>query len=144
MRVFERIPDAIPRIFNQAQQSLANHHKNCAALYKLHNQVISIYGSPKNTSVCDARELIFEETFLSMIGRVLVIKKGPASADQVVRFIGAYAEYIINKGESGICNISSTAPSHETYRPSRTTTIVICNSRISILKLLWDTSACCL
>lgn len=97
MRVFERIPDAIPRIFNQAQQSLANHHKNCAALYKLHNQVISIYGSPKNTSVCDARELIFEETFLSMIGRVLVIKKGPASADQVVRFIGAYAEYIINK-----------------------------------------------
>ncbi|KAF9817707.1 hypothetical protein IEO21_03256 [Rhodonia placenta] len=126
MRVFERIPDAIPRIFNQAQQSLANHHKNCAALYKLHNQVISIYGSPKNTSVCDARELIFEETFLSMIGRVLVIKKGPASADQVVRFIGAYAEYIINKGESGICNISSTAPSHETYRPSRTTTIVIC------------------
>lgn len=97
MRVFERIPDAIPRIFNQAQQSLANHHKNCAALYKLHNQVISIYGSPKNTSVCDARELIFEETFLTMIGRVLVIKKGPASADQVVRFIGAYAEYIINK-----------------------------------------------
>lgn len=90
----------IPPIFDQAQNAIANHRKNCTALYKIHVQAASITGDARNTSGTGRRsgERVFGEVFLDMISRVLGIKKG-ANVEKVVKFVGSYVKFVTEKGE---------------------------------------------
>ncbi|KAG7448853.1 ARM repeat-containing protein [Guyanagaster necrorhizus] len=73
--------------FDEIQDSLANHRKNCVGLYKLHVQ------AGKSTAPKLDGEVAFEDIFIGMLSRVLAVKKGPA-ADRVVRFVGTYVKHI--------------------------------------------------
>lgn len=94
----DTLQDALPNIFSQVQGSMANHKKNCVNLYKLHNQAAGYIESNSKITVKLVGEDAFAHVFLDMISRVLVVKKGVASADRIVRFIGSYVKYINEKG----------------------------------------------
>ncbi|TFK26559.1 condensin subunit Cnd3 [Coprinopsis marcescibilis] len=97
----EDLFEAIATIFDQVQQSLANHKKNCVALYKLHQRAATVTKNieKKNgtTSVKYVGEKALADAFLDMINRVLVIKKGPPAADRIVKFVGSYVQYLNEK-----------------------------------------------
>lgn len=89
----------IASTFNQAQTSLANHRKNCVSLCKLHHQASRVKQSAKNgTAVKLVGERAFGDVFIDMVNRVLVVKKGPATADRIVKFVGSYVKYLNEKG----------------------------------------------
>ncbi|KAG6849522.1 hypothetical protein H0H93_007772 [Arthromyces matolae] len=93
--VLENLHESIGMIFDQAQLSLANHRKNCVALYKLHQQAATLVGPTRikaDPKLIGERK--FREIFIGMVNCVLVVKKGPATADRVVRFVGAYVKFI--------------------------------------------------
>lgn len=95
----ETLPESIGAIFDQAQLSLANHRKNCVALHKLHHQAASVTQPARNgTALKVIGEKAFGDTFIHMVSRVLVMKKGPVTADRVVRFVGSYVKFMNEKG----------------------------------------------
>ncbi|KII87912.1 hypothetical protein PLICRDRAFT_112070 [Plicaturopsis crispa FD-325 SS-3] len=97
--VLDTLQDAIGSIFDQAQVSVANHRKNCVALYKLHTRANTVTKTIKNgASVKLVGEKAFGDAYLDMISRILPVKKGPAAADRVVKFIGAYMKFMNEKG----------------------------------------------
>ncbi|KAG6812899.1 hypothetical protein H0H92_015634 [Tricholoma furcatifolium] len=97
----EDLAESFSNIFDQVQLSLANHRKNCVALYKLHNQAATVTKPGKNgSSVKLVGERKFSDIFISMVNRVLVVKKGPVAADRVVRFIGSYVKFVNDKALS--------------------------------------------
>ena len=78
---------------------MASHRKNCVALYKLHIQAESITEIVKNGKAAKlVGERAFGDAFIDMITRVLVMKKGPATADRVVKFVGTYVKFMNEKG----------------------------------------------
>ncbi|KAF7354796.1 Chromosome condensation complex protein [Mycena sanguinolenta] len=83
--IFEKVA----RIFDQAQTSTANHQKNFVALHKLHSEAAC---TKKLAGECD-----FEDIFLGMVARVIPAKKGVATADRVIKFIGGYVKYLNEK-----------------------------------------------
>ncbi|KAG6907366.1 hypothetical protein DXG01_009187 [Tephrocybe rancida] len=92
------LAESLAAIFDQAQLSLANHRKNCVTLFKLHHQAAAVTQVGKNgTLVRLVGERKFGDAFISMVNRVLVVKKGPATADRVVRFIGSYVKFLNEK-----------------------------------------------
>ncbi|RDB27802.1 Condensin complex subunit 3 [Hypsizygus marmoreus] len=96
--VLETLPESLAGIFDQAQLTLANHRKNCVALYKLHVHAGAVTQSAKNgASVKLVGERAFGDAFIDMVSRVLVVKKGPATADRIVRFVGAYVKFMNEK-----------------------------------------------
>ncbi|KAL4248657.1 CND3 (condensin subunit 3) family protein [Abortiporus biennis] len=95
----EAIAAFIPNVFDQAQLSAANHRKNCVALYKLHSQAATVIQTVKNgAAVKLTGERLFNNTFINMVNRILVIKKGSPPADRIVRFIGSYVKLVTDKG----------------------------------------------
>ncbi|KAJ6451646.1 nuclear condensing complex subunit [Mycena sanguinolenta] len=76
---------SVAAIFDQAQTSIANHRKNCVALYKLHVK--------KN----DQSEFI--AGFLDMLSRVLVVKKGPPPVDRIFKFAAQYVRFVNEKAQ---------------------------------------------
>ncbi|CAL1698734.1 unnamed protein product [Somion occarium] len=82
----ENLPQTVGKIFDQAQNTTANHQKNFVALHKLHTETASHHGS--------AGERAFEHAFLNMLGHVLPVKKGNPVADRLMRFIGGYTKYM--------------------------------------------------
>lgn len=99
--VLENLHEAISTIFDQAQLSLANHRKNCVALHKLHHQAGAVTKLAKNGSAVKlVGEKAFGDAFIDLVNRVLVVKKGPATADRIVRFVGSYVKFI---NEKGVC-----------------------------------------
>ncbi|TFY65773.1 hypothetical protein EVG20_g5314 [Dentipellis fragilis] len=84
---------AIPKAFDQAQSSMATHQKNFIALHKVHAEVATIteevHGGMKLVG-----ERAFEDGFIEMINRVLVIKKGTTVADRIVKFVGGYIKFL--------------------------------------------------
>lgn len=100
----EVLPEAIVTIFDQVQTSLANHKKNCVALYKLHLRAATVRDQVKKkngtVSTKFTGERAFVETFLDMVNRILDMKKGPPAADRIVKFVGSYVQYLNEKGES--------------------------------------------
>jgi condensin complex subunit 3 len=90
--------DALANIFNQVQGSLANHKKNCVNLYKLHAQAADHIESNSRTTVKLVGEEAFANVFLDMVARVLTVKKGVASADRPIKFIGSYIKYMNERG----------------------------------------------
>ncbi|KAF6764231.1 nuclear condensing complex subunit [Ephemerocybe angulata] len=93
----ETLHEAIATIFDQVQTSLANHKKNCVALYKLHLRAaaVSTQIQKKNGTVSTkyTGERAFAESFLDMLNRILGMKKGPPAADRIVKFVGSYVQY---------------------------------------------------
>ncbi|KAJ7512962.1 nuclear condensing complex subunit [Mycena galericulata] len=98
----ESTPDSLEAslaaIFDQAQTSLANHRKNCVALYKIHvkaSQTVPADKKSKKRAATDQTAFIF--TFLDMVSRVVAVKKGPATVDRVVKFVAQYVRFVNEK-----------------------------------------------
>ncbi|KAH9887359.1 nuclear condensing complex subunit, partial [Cubamyces lactineus] len=90
--------NALPKIFDQAQTTAANHQKNYVALYKLQTDAAAITESVQNgKSLKLTGERVFEDIFLDMIIRVLPLKKGTTVADRIVKFIAGYSKFITEK-----------------------------------------------
>ncbi|KAJ7352471.1 nuclear condensing complex subunit [Mycena albidolilacea] len=77
---------AIANIFDQVQNSTANHLKNFVALHKLHLDAARTKGLPG--------EREFEAIFQGLVARVLPVKKGVAAADRVTKFVGGYTKFL--------------------------------------------------
>lgn len=94
------IPESIPRIFEQAQITTANHQKNFVALNKLHSAAITA-SEPTRNEISDqsSGEKAFEDVFIEMITRLLPLKKGASVVDRVVKFIAGYIKFLHEKGE---------------------------------------------
>ncbi|KZT66264.1 hypothetical protein DAEQUDRAFT_768182 [Daedalea quercina L-15889] len=96
--VLESLKETIPAIFDQAQSSSANHRKNCTTLHKLHLQAVSVRQPAQNGSTIKLiGERTFCDMFIDMVSRVLVVKKGCLAADRIVKFIGSYVQFILQK-----------------------------------------------
>ena len=95
----EDLIESIANIFDQAQISLANHKKNCVALYKLHTKAAAVTQPRKDGNGPKlVGEKAFQDVFIDMVNRVLVVKKGPANADRIVKYIGSYVKFMNEKG----------------------------------------------
>ncbi|TFY58884.1 hypothetical protein EVJ58_g6127 [Rhodofomes roseus] len=93
--------EVVPPIFDQSQLSTANHRKNCTTLHKLHLQAASVRQSVQNGNVTKlSGEKVFYDVFVDMTSRVLPIKKGCQVADRVVKFIGSYVQFILQKAQT--------------------------------------------
>ncbi|KAF5379027.1 hypothetical protein D9615_006072 [Tricholomella constricta] len=93
-----KLQESLAYIFDQAQLTLANHRKNCVALHKLHQQAGGVTQSAKNGAAIKlVGERKFGDTFIDMVNRILVVKKGVVTADRVVRFIGSYVKFMNEK-----------------------------------------------
>ncbi|KAF7365576.1 hypothetical protein MVEN_00431000 [Mycena venus] len=80
----------VAAIFDQAQVSIANHHKNCVALYKFHLK---------------AKDGAFIDTFLDMLSRVVVVKKGPPTVDRILKFTAQYVRFVNEKQDDAIASV---------------------------------------
>ena len=90
---------AIPTIFDQVQQSPVNHRKNCTALHKLFLQAASTRQPSKDGRALKlVGEKRFYDVFVDMTARVLPVKKGCVAADRVIKFIGSYVQFTLQKG----------------------------------------------
>ena len=93
------IPENIPKIFEQAQVSTANHQKNFVALYKLHSEAATVTDLVKDgQSMKLVGEKLFEDVFMGLVARALPVKKGATVVDRIVRFIAGYAKFVREKG----------------------------------------------
>jgi hypothetical protein len=102
--IIAKFQESISAIFDQAQLTLANHRKNCVALYKLHQQATAVTQPSKKDNVIKlVGERAFGDAFVDMVNRVLVVKKGPATADRVVKFVGSYVKFMNEKGMWILC-----------------------------------------
>lgn len=97
--VLETLYESVAAIFEQTQLSLANHKKNSVALYKLHLKAVEVTQVGKNgKGVKLVGEKAFQDVMIDMIGRVLVVKKGPVTADRTVKYVGAFVKFMNEKG----------------------------------------------
>jgi condensin complex subunit 3 len=104
--VLDSLVTSIPKAFEQAQISSANHQKNFVALHKLHADAAKHTESVNNgNSIKLTGERAFEDVFIDMVSRVLSVKKGASQADRIVRFVGGYTKFINGKGEHYFCNL---------------------------------------
>jgi condensin complex subunit 3 len=98
-RVLDDLYESIVNIFEQAQASLANHKKNCVALYKIYSKAAEVTQPSKNgTGVKLVGEKSFQDVVVDMVSRVLVVKKGPANADRIVKYVGGFVKFMNEKG----------------------------------------------
>ena len=103
-KVVEQLSDLVAGIFDQAQDSVANHKKNCVAMYKLHAisaEVVETTGK-KGKELRRLGEEKFQDVFLDMVNRVLAMKRGLAHADRCVKYVGAFVRYM---NEKGMCTL---------------------------------------
>ncbi|KAG5642733.1 hypothetical protein DXG03_002278 [Asterophora parasitica] len=128
----EKLHESLAVIFDQAQDTIANHRKNCVALYKIHQKA----GAVANTGsgVKRAGERNFGDVFIHMVNWVLVVKKGAVAADRVVRFIGSYVKFINER--------ASVAKAKALEEPSRSISACLndddtVESRFAALLLEW-------
>lgn len=95
----ESLASAIPKAFEQAQSTSANHQKNFISLHKVH-----IDAATKTETVRGGEgirlvgERAFEDCFIDMVNRVLVVKKGISVADRVIKFAAGYIKFVNSKG----------------------------------------------
>jgi condensin complex subunit 3 len=95
----EALASAIPKAFEQAQNSSANHQKNFIALHKIH---LDAAAKTETIHEGDGIKLVgeraFEDCFIDMVNRVLVVKKGIGVADRAVKFVAGYIKFLNAKG----------------------------------------------
>lgn len=86
------ISSSVYQIFDQVQNSTANHQKNLVALHKLH-----IASAALTEPVADGVRLVgertFEDAFLQCVGAVCQVKKGLVVGDRCVKFVGGYIKF---------------------------------------------------
>lgn len=93
----DALPSALPPIFDQAQNTTANHRKNIVQLRKIHETCANITEeTPKGIRLIGERA--FNNAFVGMVNRVLPVKKGVAVADRVVKFVASYVAYTTENG----------------------------------------------
>ncbi|KAG1834854.1 nuclear condensing complex subunit [Suillus variegatus] len=93
--VEETLTASVPKIFDQVQNSTANHQKNIVALHKLHLDAAGFTEPVHNgRSIKLTGERMFEERFKDMLCRAAAVKKGTSQGDRIVKFVGAYTKYI--------------------------------------------------
>jgi len=105
----ESLADAIPPIFAQCQTSLANHKKNAIALTKIHGQTSDVWEQVPPRGMRLTGEKAFNDRFIDMVNRVLLIKKGISNADRIVKFIAAF---ILHVSQKGACAVASAFQYH--------------------------------
>jgi condensin complex subunit 3 len=89
----------IPRIFNQVQESVANHKKNHVALHKIQAELAERTEElQKGKLVKLTGELMFQDKFICMLCKALPFKKGIDSADRTIKFVAEYVKFINEKG----------------------------------------------
>ncbi|EIN08176.1 hypothetical protein PUNSTDRAFT_143847 [Punctularia strigosozonata HHB-11173 SS5] len=94
----ESLQNILPKIFDQAQGSTANHQKNYVALYKLQSDLAThVETVNRGNDVKLVGERAFEDAFLDMINRILPLKKGVTPADRIVKFVGGYVKFLNEK-----------------------------------------------
>ncbi|EJC98308.1 uncharacterized protein FOMMEDRAFT_114496 [Fomitiporia mediterranea MF3/22] len=92
------LPESVPKIFEQAQVSTANHQKNFVALNKLHSAAAAVTAPLQNgIDVQLTGEKAFEDLFIDMVIRVLPLKKGASVVDRIVKFVAGYVKFISEK-----------------------------------------------
>lgn len=88
----EKLVEAIPPFFQEAQHSLANHRKNAVALHRIHAQCSQVTEeTPRGLKLIG--EKAFNTSFIACINRVLLLKKGVTQADRCLKFVSSYAIY---------------------------------------------------
>ncbi|KAG1728449.1 nuclear condensing complex subunit [Suillus lakei] len=93
--VEETLTASVPKIFDQVQNSTANHQKNIVALHKLHLDAAGFTEPIHNgRSIKLTGERMFEEKFKGILCRAAAVKKGTSQGDRIVKFVGAYTKYI--------------------------------------------------
>jgi len=98
----ESLASGIPKAFEQAQNSSANHQKNFISLHKIH-----IDAAAKTVTIREGEsiklvvERAFEDCFIDIVNRILVVKKGIGVADRVVKFAAGYIKFFNAKGACG-------------------------------------------
>jgi condensin complex subunit 3 len=97
--VEETLTTSVPKIFDQVQNSTANHQKNIVALHKLHLDAAGFTEPVHNgRSIKLTGERMFEEKFKDILCRAAAVKKGTSQGDRIVKFVGAYTKYINERG----------------------------------------------
>jgi condensin complex subunit 3 len=96
----ERLEDAVAGIFQQVQINVASHKKNVVQLHKLHQQAAEETETTTSGNIRLAGEKRFNHLFQDMVYKVLPVKKGTSEADRVVRFVGSFVKYTVEKGNS--------------------------------------------
>jgi condensin complex subunit 3 len=97
-RTLEPIASALPKAFEQAQNSSANHQKNFIALHKIHLEAATKIESVAGHAIKLVGERAFEDYFIDMVNRVLIVKKGISVADRIVKFVAGYIKFLNAKG----------------------------------------------
>ena len=89
----------LSNIFDQAQNTTANHQKNIIALHKIYIDIAQIRGKTKDGASILTGEKQFEQVIYAILLRLLESKKG-APGDRVVKFFAGFVRHINDKGES--------------------------------------------
>ncbi|KAF9225668.1 hypothetical protein BS17DRAFT_777480 [Gyrodon lividus] len=96
--VGETISTNLCKIFDQAQNTTANHQKNIIALHKIHAEAAAVTESAHNgKSIKLTGERLFEDILIDLLCRVIIVKKGVSQADRIIKFVGAYTRYMNEK-----------------------------------------------
>ncbi|KAJ7485781.1 nuclear condensing complex subunit [Mycena latifolia] len=95
----ESLQASLAAIFDQAQTSLANHRKNCVALYKIHVKASAVPTEKSKKKAPAADQTTFIAVFLDMLSRVVIVKKGPATVDRIIKFAAQYVRFVNEKEE---------------------------------------------
>ncbi|KAJ6562584.1 nuclear condensing complex subunit [Mycena capillaripes] len=93
----ESLQASIAAIFDQAQTSIANHRKNCVALYKLHVKTSASVDKKSKKRADGGGQSAFISAFLDMVSRVVAVKKGPATVDRIIKFVAQYVRFVNEK-----------------------------------------------
>jgi condensin complex subunit 3 len=94
----QSIPFLLAPIFDQVQNTVANHRKNLVSLRNIQEQCSGITeATPKGLKAIG--EKAFNAVFIDMVNRILVVKKGVAVADRVVKFVANYVTYTTEQGQ---------------------------------------------
>ncbi|KAJ7104390.1 nuclear condensing complex subunit [Mycena belliarum] len=106
----DSLRESLAAIFDQAQTSLANHRKNCVALYKIHVKA-STEKTSKNRAPA-VHQTAFIGAFLDILSRVVVVKKGPATVDRILKFVAQYVRFVNEKAQEDKAKQQPEIPSN--------------------------------
>ncbi|KAJ3856574.1 nuclear condensing complex subunit [Lentinula lateritia] len=89
----------VSEIFDQVQNTSANHQKNIVALHKIFVDLAQLRGRTKDGDTILIGERKFEQATYSVLLRLLESKKG-VPGDLVVKFFGGFVKCLNEKGRS--------------------------------------------
>jgi condensin complex subunit 3 len=94
----QSLPFLLGPIFDQVQNTVANHRKNLVSLRNIQEQCSNITEvGPRGARAIG--EKAFNAMFIDMVNRILPVKKGVAVADRAVKFVASYVAYTTEQGQ---------------------------------------------